>query len=185
MTAAPRHTRKPTGKVIETGRASKIMTFQGLDRVPVDEARAGDIISLAGLTVATVANTIAAGVKALLSGLEVSVRLRAKTDTNPPYLAIDAISEFIDSIEVYPQGNIQDPAEPGTFCEFLPSANIEDNWADNYGIAPGSDGHDDTVKDLVPGTRICFRIKAKSNVSVPQTAQVRVASARNQVQAKN
>lgn len=133
----------------------------------------------------TVANTIAAGVKALLSGLEVSVRLRAKTDTNPPYLAIDAISEFIDSIEVYPQGNIQDPAEPGTFCEFLPSANIEDNWADNYGIAPGSDGHDDTVKDLVPGTRICFRIKAKSNVSVPQTAQVRVASARIQVQAKN
>ncbi len=47
------------GKVIETGRASKIMSFRGLERVPVDEARAGDIISLAGLTVATVANTIA------------------------------------------------------------------------------------------------------------------------------
>jgi len=47
------------GKVIETGRASKIMSFRGLDRVPVDEASAGDIISLAGLTVATVANTIA------------------------------------------------------------------------------------------------------------------------------
>jgi GTP-binding protein len=47
------------GKVIETGRASKIMTFQGLDRVPTDEASAGDIISIAGLTVATVSNTIA------------------------------------------------------------------------------------------------------------------------------
>jgi GTP-binding protein len=47
------------GKVIETGRASKIMAFRGLDRVPVDEAQAGDIISLAGLTVATVSNTIA------------------------------------------------------------------------------------------------------------------------------
>ena len=46
------------GKVIETGRASKIMSYRGLERVPVDEARAGDIISLAGLTVATVANTI-------------------------------------------------------------------------------------------------------------------------------
>ncbi|NML09783.1 translational GTPase TypA [Sphingobium sp. AR-3-1] len=46
------------GKVIETGRASKIMAFHGLDRVPVDEAKAGDIISLAGLAVATVANTI-------------------------------------------------------------------------------------------------------------------------------
>ncbi|MEC8494665.1 MAG: hypothetical protein VXZ39_07075, partial [Planctomycetota bacterium] len=38
------------GKVVETGRASKIMTFQGLERVPTDEAKAGDIISLAGLT---------------------------------------------------------------------------------------------------------------------------------------
>ncbi len=47
------------GKVLETGRASKIMAFRGLDRVPVDEAQAGDIISLAGLAVATVANTIA------------------------------------------------------------------------------------------------------------------------------
>jgi len=47
------------GKVIETGRASKILAFRGLDRVPVEEARAGDIISLAGLAVATVANTIA------------------------------------------------------------------------------------------------------------------------------
>ena len=48
------------GNVIETGRASKLMTFRGLERVPVEEARAGDIISLAGLAVATVANTVAA-----------------------------------------------------------------------------------------------------------------------------
>ena len=55
----PIHALDMDGNVIETGRASKIMSFQGLDRVPVDEAKAGDIISLAGLTVATVANTIA------------------------------------------------------------------------------------------------------------------------------
>ncbi|KRB86013.1 GTP-binding protein TypA [Sphingomonas sp. Root710] len=55
----PIHALDMDGKVIETGRASKIMSFRGLDRVPVDEANAGDIISLAGLTVATVANTIA------------------------------------------------------------------------------------------------------------------------------
>ncbi|MFX6838586.1 EF-Tu/IF-2/RF-3 family GTPase, partial [Acinetobacter baumannii] len=53
------HALDEQGNVIETGRASKLMSFRGLDRVPVDEARAGDIISLAGLTVATVANTIA------------------------------------------------------------------------------------------------------------------------------
>jgi len=54
----PIHALDMDGKVIETGRASKIMAFHGLDRVPVDEANAGDIISLAGLSVATVANTI-------------------------------------------------------------------------------------------------------------------------------
>ncbi|UIJ46396.1 translational GTPase TypA [Sphingomonas cannabina] len=55
----PIHALDEAGNVIETGRASKLMSFRGLDRVPVEEARAGDIISLAGLTVATVANTIA------------------------------------------------------------------------------------------------------------------------------
>ncbi|MGO4168176.1 translational GTPase TypA [Novosphingobium sp. PhB55] len=47
------------GKVIEVGRATKVLSFRGLDRVPVEEARAGDIIALAGLEKATVSNTIA------------------------------------------------------------------------------------------------------------------------------
>ncbi|THD37300.1 MAG: translational GTPase TypA [Sphingomonas sp.] len=55
----PIHALNDDGKIIETGRASKLMSFRGLERVPVEEARAGDIISLAGLTVATVADTIA------------------------------------------------------------------------------------------------------------------------------
>ena len=58
-TNQPIHALDNDGNIIETGRASKILSFRGLDRVPVDEASAGDIISLAGLTVATVANTIA------------------------------------------------------------------------------------------------------------------------------
>ena len=47
------------GNIVEEGRATKILAFRGLERVPVEEARAGDIVSIAGLTVATVANTIA------------------------------------------------------------------------------------------------------------------------------
>ncbi len=56
---SPVHALDNDGKIVETGRASKIMAFRGLERVPVDEARAGDIISIAGLTTATVSNTIA------------------------------------------------------------------------------------------------------------------------------
>src|SRR5687768_9953407 len=47
------------GKVVEEGRATKIMAFRGLERVPVESAEAGEIVAIAGLTAATVANTIA------------------------------------------------------------------------------------------------------------------------------
>ena len=55
---APIQVLDPDGNIVETGRASKLLAFRGLERVPVDEAQAGDIISIAGLTNATVANTI-------------------------------------------------------------------------------------------------------------------------------
>ena len=55
---SPIHALDNDGKIIETGRASKLLAFRGLERVPVEEARAGDIISIAGLTAATVSNTI-------------------------------------------------------------------------------------------------------------------------------
>ncbi len=56
---SPIHALDRTGKIVEVGRASKLLAFQGLERVPVEEAYAGDIISIAGMTAATVANTIA------------------------------------------------------------------------------------------------------------------------------
>jgi GTP-binding protein len=48
------------GKLIETGRITKVLAFRGLDRIPVDEAEAGDIVAIAGLPNATVAHTICA-----------------------------------------------------------------------------------------------------------------------------
>ncbi len=47
------------GNIVEQGRVSKVLAFRGLDREPVDQASAGDIISIAGLTTATVADTLA------------------------------------------------------------------------------------------------------------------------------
>ena len=48
------------GAVVETGRMTKLLSFRGLDRVPVEEAEAGDIIAVAGLSEATVPDTIGA-----------------------------------------------------------------------------------------------------------------------------
>ena len=46
-----------TGDLIEQGRLSKILAFRGLDRQPIDEAHAGDIVAIAGLQKGTVADT--------------------------------------------------------------------------------------------------------------------------------
>src|SRR5262245_14171927 len=46
------------GTLIETGRVTKVLAFRGLERQPIEEACAGDIVAIAGLPEATVAHTI-------------------------------------------------------------------------------------------------------------------------------
>ncbi|HUE18182.1 MAG TPA: translational GTPase TypA [Stellaceae bacterium] len=46
------------GKQIETARLTKLLAFRGLERRPIEEAQAGDIIAIAGLEHANVADTI-------------------------------------------------------------------------------------------------------------------------------
>jgi GTP-binding protein len=67
------------GTLIEQGRISKVLAFRGLERQPIDEAFAGDIITIAGLPEATVAHTICAP--------EVMVPLPAQP-IDPPTLAM-------------------------------------------------------------------------------------------------
>ncbi len=67
------------GEAIESGRISKVLAFRGLERVPVDEAKAGDIVALAGMTQTTVSDTICSP--------EVSEPLSAQP-IDPPTLAM-------------------------------------------------------------------------------------------------
>ncbi|HKD23934.1 MAG TPA: EF-Tu/IF-2/RF-3 family GTPase, partial [Rhizomicrobium sp.] len=67
------------GKIVERARATKLLAFRGLARVPVDRAEAGDIIAIAGLANATVADT--------LCDIEVETPIAA-TPIDPPTLAI-------------------------------------------------------------------------------------------------
>ena len=46
-----------TATLVETGRISKILAFRGLERQPIEEAQAGDIVAIAGLSKGTVADT--------------------------------------------------------------------------------------------------------------------------------
>ena len=67
------------GQLVEQGRISKILSFKGLERIPVDEAVAGDIVVIAGLEKATVSNTIGAP--------DITVPLPAQP-IDPPTLAM-------------------------------------------------------------------------------------------------
>jgi GTP-binding protein len=67
------------GNVIEEGRTTKVLAFRGLERQPIDEAFAGDIVAIAGLPEATVSHTICAP--------EVSIPLPAQP-MDPPTLAM-------------------------------------------------------------------------------------------------
>ena len=52
------HALDQEGNIIEQGRITQVLSFQGLERKPVSEANAGDIVSIAGMTKATVADTL-------------------------------------------------------------------------------------------------------------------------------
>jgi len=67
------------GRMIEQARLTKLLAYRGLERVGVDEARAGDIIAVAGLQETTVADTLCAP--------EVTMALEADP-IDPPTLAM-------------------------------------------------------------------------------------------------
>ena len=67
------------GDQIETGRLTKLLRFEGTKRVPVDEVQAGDLICIAGLTKASVADTI--GDPSITDAL-------ASTPIDPPTMSV-------------------------------------------------------------------------------------------------
>ena len=68
-----------TGERIEQFRVSKILAFRGLGQQPIDVAEAGDIVTIAGMTKATVADTLCA--------LEVDTALPAQP-IDPPTITV-------------------------------------------------------------------------------------------------
>ena len=73
------HVLNREGKVVDQGRATKLLAFRDLRREPVEIASSGDLIAIAGLTKATVADTLCA--------LQVTEPLKADP-VDPPTLAM-------------------------------------------------------------------------------------------------
>ena len=75
----PVHALNLDGKIVEVGRLTKLLRFEGTQRVPVDSVEAGDIVCIAGLAVASVSDTI--------SAKEVSEPLQS-TPIDPPTMSV-------------------------------------------------------------------------------------------------
>ncbi len=67
------------GEVVEQGRLTKLHVFRGVEKIPVEEAEAGDIVSIAGLEKASVSDT--------LCDLSVAEPIKS-TPIDPPTMAI-------------------------------------------------------------------------------------------------
>ena len=67
------------GEVLEQGRLTKLLSFDGIKRVPVDEAVAGDIVAIAGIENASVSDTI--------GGIDLASPVPS-TPIDPPTMAI-------------------------------------------------------------------------------------------------
>ena len=67
------------GQTVEQGRLTKLMRFEGTERVPVTEVQAGDIICIAGLTKTSVSDTI--GHAAITEAV-------ASTPIDPPTMSV-------------------------------------------------------------------------------------------------
>src|SRR5208283_5342106 len=67
------------GSIVEQGRVSKILAFRGIERQPIEETEAGDIVAIAGLEKFNVADTLCA--------LDVNEPLQAQP-IDPPTLSM-------------------------------------------------------------------------------------------------
>ena len=74
------HALNLSGKIVESGRLTKLLKFEGMKKIVVDEVNTGDIVCIAGLSVASVSDTICS--------TEVSEPIKS-TPIDPPTMSIN------------------------------------------------------------------------------------------------
>src|SRR6202035_4844099 len=81
------------GTEIERARATKLLAFRGLTRVPVERAEAGDIVAIAGLVTATVADT--------LCDLEIQQPIEASPIERTTLAVYNSVNDYLPSGREY------------------------------------------------------------------------------------
>jgi len=74
------HALNLSGKIVESGRLTKLLKFEGMKKIPVNEVNTGDIVCIAGLSTSSVADTICSP--------EVNTPIKS-TPIDPPTMSIN------------------------------------------------------------------------------------------------
>ena len=74
------HALNLSGKIVESGRLTKLLKFEGMKKIPVNEVNTGDIVCIAGLSISSVADTICSP--------EVNTPIKS-TPIDPPTMSIN------------------------------------------------------------------------------------------------
>ena len=119
------------------------------------------------------------GIKALLKTIVFDVRIVAISDVGTP---VDTVDTFVDHVEVVAMGG-QDVAQPTVPCLQLPPTKVTDKWTGPKGQTKGGDGFNETIKAVVPTTKICFSVVPTANTTIPATKGVQVFHAVLQLRA--
>ena len=73
------HALNLSGEIVENGRLTKLLKFEGMKKIPVNEVNTGDIVCIAGLSISSVADTICSP--------EVNTPIKS-TPIDPPTMSI-------------------------------------------------------------------------------------------------
>ena len=112
------------GKIVETGRLTKLLKFEGTSRVAVNEVAAGDIICIAGLSKATVSDTICSPI--------VNEPLES-TPIDPPTMSVTI------SVNDSPLAGLEGKKVTSTLIRSRLLAEAETNVAINFAENPNKD----------------------------------------------
>jgi hypothetical protein len=122
------------------------------------------------------------GVFAVLNAVRFDVYVQAVPAAGP----VDSVNAFMQKLEPTPTGT--DPVTGATCADYTAagaSTGLADNWVGPKAVTAGSDGVNDTIKQIAPGPKYCFNVVPKPNSTVPATTDPQLFTATLNVRATN
>ena len=114
-------------------------------------------------------DVVVSGVVALLKAITFDVHVAAYNDAAE---TTDVVTNFVLKVEPQPTGGT-DPVTGGT-CVSFPASQLADAFVGPKALTAGTDGVNDTIKALNPGSLYCFDVVPKPNTAIVAKADPQI-----------